>query len=116
MHAANSGKLVPIAIRVKPIIISSTLNWRARDTAPLIKIFAETISKANPIKKYVTALFKRQWGANLIKYDGVQLPGGVNLNGRQLFDDATNELTQIEEQMQLRNELPVDMMVGAGPF
>lgn len=68
------------------------------------------------VKKYVTALFKRQWGANLIKYDGVQLPGGVNLNGRQLFDDATNELTQIEEQMQLRNELPVDMMVGAGPF
>ena len=68
------------------------------------------------VKKYVTALFKRQWGANLIKYDGVQLPGGVNLNGRQLFDDATNELTQIEEQMQLRNELPVDMMIGAGPF
>ena len=68
------------------------------------------------VKKYVTALFKRQWGANLIKYDGVQLPGGVNLNGRQLFDDATNELNQIEEQMQLRNELPVDFVIGAGPF
>jgi len=68
------------------------------------------------LKKYVTALFKRQWGANLIKYDGVQLPGGVNLNGRQLFEDATQELNQIEEDMQLRNELPVDMMIGAGPF
>ena len=68
------------------------------------------------LKKYVTALFKRQWGANLIKYDGVQLPGGVNLNGRQLFEDAITELNQIEEDMQLRNELPVDMMIGAGPF
>ena len=67
-------------------------------------------------RKYVTALFKRQWGANLIKYDGVQLPGGVNLNGRQLFEDATQELNQIEEDMQLRNDLPVDMMIGAGPF
>ena len=53
---------------------------------------------------------------NLIKYDGVQLPGGVNLNGRQLFEDAITELNQIEEDMQLRNELPVDMMIGAGPF
>ena len=68
------------------------------------------------LKKYVTALFKRQWGANLIKYDGVQLPGGVNINGRQLFEDAITELNQIEEDMQLRNELPVDMMIGAGPF
>jgi len=68
------------------------------------------------LKKYLTQLFKKQWGANLIKYDGVQLPGGVNLNGRQMFDDALAELNQIEEDMQLRNELPVDMMIGAGPF
>jgi hypothetical protein len=68
------------------------------------------------IKKYVTALFKRQWGANLIKYDGMQLPGGVNLNGRQMFDDAVTELIAIESEMQVKNELPVDFLVGAGPF
>tara|TARA_B100000949_G_scaffold78280_2_gene69730 strand:- start:2655 stop:3653 length:999 start_codon:yes stop_codon:yes gene_type:complete len=68
------------------------------------------------VKKYVTALFKRQWGANLIKYDGVQLPGGVNLNGRQMFDDAVTELTAIEAEMQVKNELPVDFVIGAGPF
>ena len=40
------------------------------------------------LKEYSTALIKQQWGANLIKFEGMQLPGGVSLNGRQLFDDA----------------------------
>ena len=68
------------------------------------------------LKRYVTALIKRQWGANLIKYDGVQLPGGATLNGRQLFDDAQNELKEIQDEVQLRFELPIDFMVGPGPF
>lgn len=66
------------------------------------------------LKRYVTALFKRQWGANLIKYQGVSLPGGVTLDGRQLFDDATTEIREIEEQMQSRFQLPIDFMVGPG--
>ena len=68
------------------------------------------------LKRYVTALIKRQWGANLIKYDGVQLPGGATLNGRQLFEDAQNELKEIQDEVQLRFELPIDFMVGPGPF
>ena len=48
------------------------------------------------LKRYVTALFKRQWGANLIKYQGVSLPGGITLDGRQLFEDAQNEIREIE--------------------
>ena len=68
------------------------------------------------LKRYTTALIKRQWGANLIKYDGVQLPGGATLNGRQLFDDAQNELKEIQDEVQLRFELPIDFMVGPGPF
>jgi hypothetical protein len=66
------------------------------------------------LKRYVTALFKRQWGANLIKYQGVALPGGITLDGRQLFDDAINELRDIEENMSLKYELPIDFMVGPG--
>ena len=66
------------------------------------------------LKRYVTALFKRQWGANLIKYQGVSLPGGITLDGRQLFEDAQNELREIEEQMQTRYQLPIDFMVGPG--
>jgi hypothetical protein len=64
------------------------------------------------LKQYVTALIKQQWGANLIKFEGMQLPGGVTLNGRQLFDDATEEISQIREQMQLNYEMPVDFYIG----
>ena len=64
------------------------------------------------LKKYSTALIKKQWGQNLIKFEGLQLPGGVTMNGRQMFDDATAELERIEEEMQLKYELPVDFSVG----
>lgn len=64
------------------------------------------------IKKYTTALFKRQWGINMIKYDGIQLPGGVTLNGRQIYDDAQQEIEKLEEEMSLKYELPLDFYVG----
>ena len=64
------------------------------------------------LKKYNTALMKKQWGQNLIKFEGMQLPGGVTMNGRQMYDDATAELDTISEQMSLRYELPVDHLIG----
>ena len=64
------------------------------------------------LKEYLTQLIKQQWGANLIKFEGMQLPGGVQLNGRQLYDDATQELERLREQMRLTHELPVDFMLG----
>ena len=64
------------------------------------------------LKKYVTSLFKKQWGQNLIKFEGMQLPGGITLNGRQLYDDANTELERIEEEVQLKYQLPDDFMVG----
>mgnify|MGYP001334263951 FL=1 len=64
------------------------------------------------LKKYITALFKKQWGQNLIKFEGMQLPGGVTLNGRQLYDDAVQELDKIEEEVQLKYQLPDDLMIG----
>lgn len=64
------------------------------------------------LKKYLTALIKRQWGLNLIKFEGMQLPGGVTLNGRQIYDDATQDIEKIEETMQLTYEKPTDFFVG----
>lgn len=64
------------------------------------------------LKKYVTALIKRQWGMNLIKFQGVKLPGGVELNGRQIYDDAQKELDDIKEIMMTTYELPPLDMVG----
>jgi hypothetical protein len=64
------------------------------------------------LKKYLTALIKRQWGQNLIKYVGMKLPGGTELNGRQLFDDATAELKEIQEMMSSTYELPPLDFIG----
>jgi hypothetical protein len=55
---------------------------------------------------------KKQWGQNLTKFEGMQLPGGVTMNGRQLYDDATAELELIQTEMSLRYELPIDHLIG----
>jgi len=64
------------------------------------------------LKRYVTQLVKRQWGQNLIKFNGVKLPGGVELNGRQMYDDAEKELEIIREQMSNTYEVPPLDMIG----
>ena len=64
------------------------------------------------LKRYLTALMKRQWGQNLIKFQGVKLPGGIELNGRQIYDDAEKELQIIREQMSNTYELPPYDMIG----
>ena len=64
------------------------------------------------LKKYTTALFKKQWGQNLMKYDGMQLPGGVTLNGRQIYDDGNTEIEKLDEEMQVRYQLPDNFYVG----
>lgn len=64
------------------------------------------------LKIYLTALIKRQWGQNLIKFQGVKLPGGVELNGRQLYDDGQRELDSITEKMSSEYELPPLDMIG----
>jgi hypothetical protein len=64
------------------------------------------------LKKLVIAYFKRQWGANLLKFEGMQLPGGVTMNGRQIYDDAIQDIAKIEEEMQLKYETPPDFFVG----
>jgi len=64
------------------------------------------------LKKYLTSLIKRQWGQNLIKFQGVKLPGGVELNGRQMYDDGQRELDTIMDQMSSTYELPPLDMIG----
>lgn len=64
------------------------------------------------LKEYTTALIKQQWGSNLIKFEGMQLPGGVMLNGRQLFEDATQEIERLREKLRTDHELPADFFIG----
>jgi hypothetical protein len=57
-------------------------------------------------------LIKRQWGTNLTKFEGLQLPGGVTFNGRQIYDEAQAEITKLEEEMITNYSLPVMDMIG----
>ena len=64
------------------------------------------------VKRYATARLKKQWGQNLIKYNNVQIPGGVTLNGDQIYGEAVQEISIIEDEMQMKYELPPMMMTG----
>ena len=75
--------------------------WRLVDPSDYARVWNDSF-----LKRYTTQLFKRQWGQNLIKFQGVKLPGGVELNGRQIYDDAQKELDTIREQMMSTYELP----------
>jgi hypothetical protein len=64
------------------------------------------------LKRYATAKIKLQWGANLKKFEGIQMPGGVTLNGQKIYDEAAEELKELEEEMISTNVLPGDMFMG----
>ncbi|TRZ51557.1 MAG: hypothetical protein D4S01_04515 [Dehalococcoidia bacterium] len=64
------------------------------------------------LKRYLTALIKRQWGTNMKKFTGMQLPGGVEMNGQTIFDEAQADIEKIETEMQLRYEEPPAMAIG----
>ena len=64
------------------------------------------------LKRYLVAIIKRQWGQNLMKFQGVMLPGGVSLNGRQIYDDAIREIEQIEYELKTEYELPPLDLIG----
>jgi len=81
--------------------------WRKLDPSTYTDIFNDIL-----VKKYVTQLFKRQWGANLIKFNQVQMLGGTTLNGEVIFQQAQEEINKIEEEIRSSFETPIDYMVG----
>lgn len=64
------------------------------------------------LRDYTTALFKRQWGQNMLKYSGFQLPSGITLNGREIYQDALTEIEQLEADLLSKESAPVDFFVG----
>ena len=81
--------------------------YRALDPASFTQIYNDSF-----LKKYLTSLIKRQWGQNLIKFNGVKLPGGIELNGRQLYEDVERELEDIKQRMTMEYELPPLDFIG----
>ena len=80
---------------------------RALDPDTFTKVYNDPF-----LKMYFTALLKRQWGQNLIKFRGVKLPGGLELNGREIYEDGERELESIKQKMQLEYELPPLDFIG----
>ena len=81
-------------------------GYRAMDPTAYTRVFNEPW-----LKHYVTALFKRQWAVNIKKFSGIQLPGGVTLDGDKLYSEATQEIQDLEEE--LRNKsAPLDFFLG----
>jgi hypothetical protein len=81
--------------------------YRALDPENFSKIYNDSF-----VKRYLTAAIKKQWGQNLIKFTGVKLPGGLELNGRQIYDDGQRELDEIKQRMASDYELPPMDLIG----
>jgi hypothetical protein len=81
--------------------------YRILDPNDFTKVYNDSF-----LKLYLTALIKRQWGQNLIKFRGVKLPGGIELNGREIYDDAEREIESIRQRMALDYELPPYDFIG----
>jgi len=81
-------------------------GYRALDPAEFSKVWNE-----NWLKRYTTAQFKRQWGTNMKKFGGLQLPGGVTLNGQETYDEAIAEIKELEDEL-MRKSAPLDFFVG----
>ena len=81
--------------------------YRALDPATFSQIYNDSF-----LKRYLTALIKRQWGQNLSKFRGVKLPGGIELNGGELYQAAEDELRDIKSRMAMEYELPPLDFIG----
>ena len=81
-------------------------GYRAVNPAEFSKVFNEPW-----LKHYVTALFKRQWAVNIKKFQGIQLPGGVTLDGDKLYQEATSEIETLENELKTKSA-PLEFFLG----
>ena len=89
------------------VIFSVSDCYRVLDPSDYPRVWNDSF-----LKPYLTSLIKKQWGQNLIKFRGVKLPGGVELNGREIYEDAVNELEDIKKRMINEFELPPMDAIG----
>jgi hypothetical protein len=80
--------------------------YRALDPDQFTKVWNEAW-----LKHYITALFKKQWATNIKKFSGIQLPGGVTLDGDKLYDEATSEIKELEDEL-MSKSAPLDFFIG----
>lgn len=98
-------------------------GWGASESPVGTTVIAECYANIDPtvyndvwndrwVKEYATALIKRTWGNNLKKFSGIQLPGGVTLNGNQIYDEAVTEIEKLESEMQVEYGAPLEFLMN----
>jgi hypothetical protein len=113
MITLGDGQVVQVNKITSPTTLSITGNLTS-------SVANTTVTKAGitdvwddrMLKKYATALLKKQWGENMKKFGGIQMPGGVTLNGKEIWDEAVEEIKEIEEDMFNFNSLPSEIFTG----
>jgi len=96
-------------------------DWKIINTGDFVIVEAYEVVEPNTFTKtwgdrwlarYAAALIKQQWGSNLKKYQGMQLPGGLTFNGQQIYNEATEERKELEAEMISSYSLPITDMIG----
>jgi hypothetical protein len=64
------------------------------------------------LKKLATSYIKKQWGNNMKKFGGMQLPGGITMNGQQIYEEAVAEIKELEEKIRSTFEEPISLQIG----
>jgi hypothetical protein len=113
---------IPIQFNKKTARINVFMDWEGRVSTNDYIVFHATrivdpddyekIFSDSWVKKYTTALFKKQWGSNLTKYANYTLPGGLVVNGEKIYNDAVEEVEKLEEHLRDTYEAPPAMQVG----
>lgn len=81
-------------------------GYRALDPSQFSKVWNDSW-----LKHYTTALFKKQWATNIKKFSGIQLPGGVTLDGDKLYEEAIDEIKELEDDLQNKSA-PLEFFLG----
>ena len=121
MNTILNGNVTPIRFSRHQDRLHLDIDWEEMNAGEYIIIDCDAIIDPGTftqvyndmwLKRYVTALLKQQWGVNLSKFEGMQLPGGVILNGRAIMEDALTEIDKLEEEIRMNFEMPVDFFTG----
>ena len=109
----GDGQTIQIKFINSPTEINIVGNLSANiANTTMIKEGLSDVWDDRMLKKYATALIKKQWGENMKKFGGIQMPGGVTLNGKEIWDEAVEEIKEIEEDMFNFNSLPSEIFTG----
>jgi hypothetical protein len=113
MITLGDGQVIQVNKITSPTTLSITGNLSATvANTTVTKPGISDVWDDRMLKKYATALLKKQWGENMKKFGGIQMPGGVTLNGKEIWDEAVEEIKEIEEDMFNFNSLPSEIFTG----